>query len=110
MKGAKKSRDWDRDQVTVRLTRARKENLMMLAAREGVSGGPTSAIDRAIDLASSPNPGDALLDQIAELRGELAESDAARELRDARLERAIAELSRGIQVLSEVLRELASDE
>ena len=110
MKSAKRSRDWDRGQVTVRLTRARKESLMMLAAREGVSGGPTSAIDRAIDLASAPARGDELLEEIAELRGELAESEAARERRDERLERSIADLSRGVAALSKALRELATDE
>ena len=109
MKRVKANRDWDRGQVTVRLTARRKELLMLLAGREGVSGGPTHAIDRAIDLALAPGTHDSMREDIAELRDALTQSDAARERTDARLARSLSELLESVAGLSKTLRELGTE-
>ena len=107
MKRATASRDWDRGQVTVRLTTRRKESLMLLAAQEAVSGSPTDAIDRAIDLALDPGTTDALRGELSELRILLAQSEAARERQEARLARELSEISGVVTALTEALRALS---
>ena len=109
MTRGKALRDWDRGQVTVRLTTRRKERLMLLAAREALSGGPTDAIDRAVELALTPETPDQLREEIVELREALTESDAARERTDERLGRSLFELLEIVAGLSKTLRELGSE-
>ncbi|MFT4434166.1 hypothetical protein ACMX25_12335 [Caballeronia sp. 15715] len=49
-----KDKRWNREQVSVWLPGARKARLLAVAAQMAPGAGPKEAIDRAIDLASSP--------------------------------------------------------
>lgn len=108
MKRGKTTRDWDRGQVTVRLTSRRKELLMLLAAREAVSGGPTSAIDRAIDLAMAPS-GEPLEAFLEELESRLARADSERAAEAASFAQTAAGLEAAVSQLADALRALLGE-
>lgn len=101
-------RHWNRSQVTIRLTTARKEQLALLTTREGVSGGPTAVINRAIDLAliRSESPMSELIDL---LESRLTQTESERTKQAAAMSRIVVELKLAVEQLSEALRTVAED-
>lgn len=108
MNKATGKRTWNRSQVTIRLTAARKAQLALLAAREGVTGGPAAVINRAIDLAlvRSENPTPEIID-LLESRMTQAESERAEQGRA--ISKSVGELKQAVELLSEALRTVMED-
>lgn len=107
----KPSSGWDRDQVTVRLTSARKDLLMTLAANELVCGSPCDAIDRALEIAAN---GAATARHLTERMGSLEEAfaaaESARSDEASRVETTLAQIARSLSDLHELIASLAESE
>lgn len=93
---------WDRNQITLRLTPARKRMLRALAERESMLGSPGDVLDRAVELAIElpDRPAldlqivhDALAAMDAEARVEAARSSSRLSAVEAALDRLIALIS-----------------
>jgi hypothetical protein len=108
---AKTNGGWDREQVTIRLTRARKDLLMTLAANESICGSPCDAIDRALEVAV--NGGTSARDtaeRIASLEDAIAAADSARSDDAARFEAALTRMAENLSNLHALIASLAGSE
>ena len=103
-------REWERSQITLRLTNARKMQLIRIAAREGVGGGPGKAIDRAIDLALVERSETDAPSEVLELSEKLSSCSDAAERRMAIVERRLEELLTAVETLTRTIASVASEE
>jgi len=100
---------WERDQLTIRLTKQRKERLMLLAGLERLSGGPGDAVDRALDLALSERPED-ISERIATLEAAVRETEERRARDAAAAATELANVAASLDALRRLLAELAQEE
>lgn len=103
-------RAWDRAQLTLRLSEARKEQLQELAKREGISGGPAKVVDRALDLALRGEATAMCARELAELSTEIATGSEEAERRCMGLERRLEELVSAVDALARTIVSVASEE
>ena len=106
---ARRGRGWDRAQLTIRLTAARKVQLTRLAGQERLSGGPGDAFDRALELALSERAED-VAERIEALEAAVREGEERR-ARDSALAAAeLCKVAASLDALRKLLAELAAEE
>lgn len=101
---------WERGQVTVRLTKRRKELLAKLSAREGCGPGPGAAIDKAIDLALNDSGKPLLAEHLSQLSDEVSSKGALHDQRMATLDARLAALASAIDRLHALIVSVSCDE
>ena len=103
--------DWDRGQLSLRLTPARRERLLQIARDMPVGSTPGEAVDRAIERALAPattTAGDAALARLDALE-EMIESLGRQRARDATLARAASdETLREVRALAGLMSAVAT--
>lgn len=109
MNKPRSSKGWDRAQLTIRLTPARKQMLRRLTDGERIAGGPGAAIDRALEMAVMERVDDTAsrVEQLEEAVRDCAER-AARDAKATASE--LARLSASLDALRRFLAELSEAE
>ena len=100
---------WDRAQLTIRLTAARKKKLTLIAAQERLAGGPGDAIDRALDLALSEPP-EEVAERIEALEAAVREGEERRARDSALAATELGKVTASLDALRKLLAELAAEE
>lgn len=100
------SNGWDRQELNLRLTRRRRDQLTELAAKLAPDATPTDAIDYSLRI--STNDDKALDSRIEDLEEIIERHASERRLQIERLENGLHALARGLDALRALISDVAA--